>query len=231
MTTNHASTSDRAAARPVTADNEAAKESLLGTERGGRPSNVSWGSIVAGVVTFLAVSVLLSLVTAGIGLGGSGVGAGIWSVIALALALAVAGFVTGALAVRSGLLHGFLTWATSLVVALALTVWLSTSLLGAVGGVVSSATQALSGTDVTEVVDDVQGSVDEEQTQDQADEAVQQAQQTAEDAAATAQASSWWGFAGLLLGAIIAALGGMLGVRAVVSRDRENEAVTARTTR
>lgn len=231
MASNGSTHADRAAARPVTIDNEATKESLLGTERGGRPSNVSWGSIVAGVMTFLAVTVLLSLVSAGIGLGGSGLGAGIWSVAALALALAAAGFVAGALAVRSGLLHGFLTWATSLVVALALTVWLSTSLLGAIGGVVSSATQALSGTDVTQVVEDVQGNVDEEQAQDQADEAVEQAQQTAEDAAATAQATSWWGFVGLLLGAIIAAIGGMFGVRAVVNRERENDAVTVRAPR
>ena len=231
MANRSSDTSDRTAARPVHGESRATQESLIGTERPGRPANVSWGSIIAGVVTFLAVTVLLSLVTAGIGLGGSGVGAGIWSVIALAIALAAAGFVAGALAVRSGLLHGFLTWATSLVVALALTVWLSASLLGAVGGVVSSATQALSGTDVTKVVEDVQGNVDEEAAQDQADEALEDAQQTAEDAADTAQASSWWGFVGLLLGAAIAALGGMFGVRTVVNRDRANDAVTVRTTR
>ena len=231
MSVNRTNTSDAAAARAVTTDpdRDVTKESLIGTEHHGRRANVSWGSIFAGVVTFLAVTVLLSLVTAGIGLGGSGVGAGIWSIIALAIALAAAGFVAGALAVRSGLLHGFLTWATSLVVALALTVWLSASLLGAVGGVVSSATQALSGTDVTQVVEDVQGNVDEEQAQDQADQAVQDAQQTAQDAADTAQASSWWGFVGLLLGAVIAALGGMFGVRTVVDRDREH--VTVRTRR
>lgn len=231
MPNDSTNTVDRAAARPVTVDNDAAKESLLGTERGGRPSNVSWGSIVAGVVTFLAVTVLLNLVTAGIGLGGSGMAAGIWSIIALAIALAAAGFVAGALAVRSGLLHGFLTWATSLVVALALTVWLSTSLLGAVGGALSSATEALSGTDVTQVVEDVQGNVDEEEAQQQADEAAAQAEQVAEDAAAATQAASWWGFVGLLIGAVIAALGGMLGVRAVVNREREHDALTVRAPR
>src|SRR5215203_2318251 len=102
MADNRSSSSDPAAARAVTNDHDAKKESLIGTEHAGRPANVSWGSIFAGVVTFLAVTVLLSLVTAGIGLGGSGVGAGIWSVIALAIALAAAGFVAGALAVRSG---------------------------------------------------------------------------------------------------------------------------------
>ncbi|WP_202980851.1 hypothetical protein [Microbacterium lushaniae] len=230
MANNRTDHPDSAAARPVIADrnDDAAKESLIGTERGGRTANVSWGSIIAGVVTFLAVTILLSLVTAGIGLGGSGIGATIWSVIALVIALAAAGFVAGALALRSGLLHGFLTWATSLVVALALTVWLSASLLG---GVVSSATQALSGTDVTQVVEDVQSNVDEEEAQEQTDEALQDAQQTAEDAAETAQAASWWGFAGLLLGAVIAALGGMLGVRSVVKRDPDTTAAPVTTTR
>src|SRR5690606_25255759 len=118
----------------TTDDGDATKEALVGTDRAGRASNVSWGAIFAGVVTFLAVMVLLSLVTAGIGLTGSGVGAGIWSVIAIALALGAGGYVAGALAVRSGLLHGFLTWATSLVAALVLTIWLSASVLGAVGG-------------------------------------------------------------------------------------------------
>jgi len=231
MTNHNLHHPDDVTARPVATGDDTTQESLIGTARRGRPANVSWGAIIAGVVTFLAVSVLLSLVTAGIGLGGSGIGAGIWSVIALALALAAGGFVAGALAVRSGLLHGFLTWATSLVVALALTVWLSASLLGAVGGIVSSATQALSGTDVTQIAEDVQGNVDEEEAQDQAEEAAQDAQQAAEDAAETAQASSWWGFVGLLLGAVIAALGGMLGVRTVVNRDRENDAVTVHTTR
>lgn len=231
MTYNSPNHLDDEAARAVTPADDSARESLLGTERRGRPANVSWGAIFAGVVTFLAVTVLLSLVTAGIGLGGSGVGAGIWSVIALAIALAAAGFVTGALAVRSGLLHGFLTWATSLVVALGLTVWLSASLLGAVGGLVSSATQALSGTDVSQVVEDVQGDVDEEEAQDQADEALEDAEQTAEDAADTAQAGAWWGFVGLTLGAVIAAVGGMLGVRTVVNRDRQSEVVGLRRTR
>src|SRR5690606_11820790 len=121
---------------------------------------VSWGAIFAGVVTFLAVTVLLSLVTAGIGLTGEGMAAGIWSIIALAIALAAAGYVAGALAVRGGLLHGFLTWATSLVAAVVLAVWLSASALGAVGSVVGQALDVAQGTDVTEVVEDVRQGVD-----------------------------------------------------------------------
>lgn len=196
----------------------ATQESLLGTAHPGRPSNVSWGAVIAGVVTFLAVTVVLSLVTVGLGLGGAGIAAGIWGILALGIALAAGGFVAGALSVRSGLLHGFLTWATSLVVALALTVLLGAGVLGAVGGALSSASQALSGTDVTQVVEDVQGSVDEEQVQEQADETVEDAQQAADAAAATAQAGAWWGFGGLLLGAAIAAGAGIFGVRTVLRR-------------
>lgn len=219
------------ARRPIPGDEDATRESLIGTERPGRPSNVSWGSIIAGVMTFLAVTVLLSLVTAGIGLGGSGVGAGIWSIISLIIALVAAGYVAGALAVRSGLLHGFLTWATSLVVALGLTVLLSASLLGAVGGVVNSVAQAASGTDLTQVVEDVQGNVDEDEVQNQTDEAMQNAEETASDVADTAQASAWWGFVGLLLGAAVASLGGMLGVRSVVNREHATVGVAVRTPR
>lgn len=231
MVSNDSKQFDGAAARPVTTDNDTAKESLIGTDRRGRPSNISWGAIFAGVVTFLAVTVLLSLVTAGIGLGGAGVGAGIWSIIALALALAAAGYVAGALAVRSGLLHGFLTWATSLVVALVLVAALSASVLGAVGGalggIASSASEVVSGADVDQAVEDVQENVDQEDV----DQAVEDAQQTAEDAADTAQAGSWWGFVGLLLGAVIAAVAGMFGSRSVISRNRDNDAVTVTTTR
>lgn len=222
-------------AHSVTKDDDTTQESLIGTERSRRDSNISWGSVIAGVITFLAVTILLSLVSAGIGLGGSGVGAGIWSIIALALALVAGGFVAGALAVRSGLLHGFLTWATSLVVALALAVGLGAGVLGAaggiVGGVVSSASQAASGTDLNQAADQAEGAVSEEDVQnaqDTADEALTDAQQVADDAAETAQAASWYAFVGLLLGAIIASVGGALGVRSVLSRrERTTAAVTS----
>jgi uncharacterized membrane protein (GlpM family) len=230
--TNTSTSNGGAAALAVSTGNDAAKESLIGTERGGRNSNISWGSVVAGVMTFLAVTILLSLVTAGIGLGDNqaGIAAGIWSVIALAIALIAGGYVAGALALRSGLLHGFLTWATSLVVALALTVGLGATVLGAaggiVGGVVSSASQAASGTDLNAAADGAEGAVSDEDVQnaqDQADEALDGAQQTAEEAADAAQTASWFGFAGLLIGAIIASFGGVLGVRSIINRrDRES---------
>ena len=90
------------------------KDNVLGNARGGRVQNVSWGAIFAGVVTFLAVVFLFSLLTAAFGLDGSGTGAAVVSIIGVLLAFFAGGGVAGAMAVRGGLVHGFLTWATSI---------------------------------------------------------------------------------------------------------------------
>ena len=197
------------------ADNDARVYSV--TEAGaGMPlagasgATISWRAIIAGVITFLAMTVMLSLITLGIGLGGEGVGAGVWSIIALAIALAAAGYVAGSVALRSGFVHGFLTFATSLVVTLGLTVWLSASLLGAVGGMANSAAQLFSDSDVMQTVETAESNIDEG---DKAD-----AKQTAEEVADTAQTSAWWSFAGLVVGAAIATGMGALGVRTRVTK-------------
>ncbi len=203
------------AARRSDAESEyATREALVGTSQPTGP-RTSWGAIIAGVVTFLAVTVLLSLVTAGIGLAGSGVGAGIWSIIALAIALAAGGYVTGALAQRSGLLHGFLTWATSLVITLVLAVGLSASALGAVGGTLGQlASAAGESVDIEQIAEDIGQQVDEQDV----NEATEAAEEQAREAADAAQPGVWWTFVGMLLGAAIAAFAGALGVRTVLTR-------------
>ena len=88
----------------------------------------SWGSIIGGVVTVLAVSILLSLLTTALGFGvadptssdpldGVGAAFGIGSAVTLLIALAAGGYVAGRLAGRSGMVHGFLVWATALIFA------------------------------------------------------------------------------------------------------------------
>lgn len=80
--------------------------------------NVSWDAIFAGVVTFLAIMILLGVGAAAMGLQGSGgLATGIFALISLAVAFAAAGYVSGALGVRTGLLHGLGTWAASLILA------------------------------------------------------------------------------------------------------------------
>ena len=204
-----------------------AKEALIGTDRRGHLANTSWGAILAGVVTFLAVVVLLSMVPAVIGLdGASGTATGIWSAVSMALALAAAGYVAGALAVRSGLLHGFLTWATSVVAAVVLVAWLGASLLGALGGVLGqvadSATEVAAGEDLGQVADDAEGAVDQgelDAAEEQAGQALDDVQQTADEAADDASTAAWWAFAGLLIGALIASAMGAVGAKSVMTRD------------
>lgn len=102
-------------------------------------NNISWRSIFAGVVTFVAVSILFSLISAAIGIGvpdftsqnpleGVGMGLVIWVIIALVISLGLAGYVVGITANRAGFIHGFLTWALSVIVMFAL----MTSAVGAV---------------------------------------------------------------------------------------------------
>lgn len=91
----------------------------------------SWGAIAGGVVTALAVSVLISLLAAALGLGqvealsanplqGVGAAFGWTSALGLVLSLAAGGFVAGRLAGVTGFAHGFLTWAVTVLTALVL---------------------------------------------------------------------------------------------------------------
>lgn len=88
---------------------------------------VSWGSVFGGVMTVLAISVLLSILATSISLfmfnpteddptSGIGTNVGIWTAVSLIVSLIAGGFVAGKLAGVDGMIHGFLVWATSLIV-------------------------------------------------------------------------------------------------------------------
>lgn len=121
---------------------------------------VSWGSVFGGVVTVLAVSVLLSLLSSSIGLfmfdplaehpaSGIGTEMGIWTAVSLVISMFAGGFVAGKLAGVDGMIHGFLVWATTLIVAAILGVMLmvgATKLaVNALGSVTSVAGSVISG--------------------------------------------------------------------------------------
>ncbi|MDO4680319.1 MAG: hypothetical protein Q4A55_03495 [Aerococcus sp.] len=104
--------------------------------------NLSWGAIFAGVVTFIALVLTLSLIGSALGFGqfnptqpnpfaGVGTGQLIWLIVELIIAFLGAGFVAGATARRMGHLHGFLTWATSLIAVVVLLTWLAGAALSA----------------------------------------------------------------------------------------------------
>ena len=79
---------------------------------------VSWGSVFGGVMTVLAISVLLSILNSSIGLfmfdplsghpaSGIGTAVGIGSAVILITGMAAGGFVAGKLAGMDGMIHGF----------------------------------------------------------------------------------------------------------------------------
>lgn len=109
--------------------------------------NISWGSIIAGVVTVVAVSLLLTTLGTSLGLSmlspqsddvinGADKAVLAWSVVSVVLSLGCGGFVAGRLAGTDGTIHGFLSWATSLLVV---------SLLGfaVAGGILNMAGSAI----------------------------------------------------------------------------------------
>lgn len=106
--------------------------------------NISWSSIIAGVVTFFSSLAVLSLIGSAIGFGVvdptssdpfSGVGTGvlIWTVITMILAFMAGGFIAGIASRRVGMLHGFLTWATSVLLLLVMLTYATTTALSGVG--------------------------------------------------------------------------------------------------
>lgn len=121
---------------------------------------ISWGSVIGGVITVLAVSLLLSALGASLGfsiveptsndpINGAGTTVAIWSAISIIVSLAVGAFIAGRLAANDGLIHGFLVWATSLTVAAVLGTLLVGSAVkmtgNALGAIASTSGSLLSG--------------------------------------------------------------------------------------
>lgn len=117
---------------------------------------VSWGSVFGGVMTVLAISILLSVLSSSISLfmfnplsdhpaSGIGTTVGIGSAVALIVSMSIGGFIAGKLAGLDGMIHGFLVWATTLIVATVLAAMmaigaakLTVNVLGSVSSVVGN---------------------------------------------------------------------------------------------
>lgn len=118
---------------------------------------LSWGSIIAGIVTVLAVSILLSMLGSSLGLAmiaptsddpvnGAGTAIGVWTLFSIVFSLLAGAFIAGRLAGYDGMIHGFLNWASALIVATVLGTMLigasvktAGSALGAIASVTGSA--------------------------------------------------------------------------------------------
>ncbi|WP_029904233.1 hypothetical protein [Prevotella sp. 10(H)] len=138
---------------------------------------VSWGSVIAGVITVIAISILLSILGSSVGLfmfdptsgdpvSGIGTTMGIWTVVSLLLSLAAGGFVAGKLSGSDGMIHGFLVWASTLIIGIifvvmiaASAVRLTTNILGSVtsaAGSILSGAGSMVGSGVSGLADEVQ---------------------------------------------------------------------------
>ncbi|MEH5143178.1 CAP-Gly protein [Enterobacter cloacae] len=115
--------------------------------------SISWGSIIAGVITSVAVSLLLTMLGTSIGLAllspqdndiinGADKTVLIWSVVSFIVSLGCGGFVAGRLAGKDGAIHGFLSWATSLVLVSVLGLVAAGSVFHFAGNIVGSTVSA-----------------------------------------------------------------------------------------
>ncbi len=113
----------------------------------GAVARFAWSSIFAGAMLVLAIEVLLDILGAGVGLGivhpgssntptvsGLGIGAGVWwfvaSIIAFIFSCYVAARMAGVPTRFDGVLHGLVIWALAMLV----TIYLITSVIGGVIG-------------------------------------------------------------------------------------------------
>lgn len=145
---------------------------------------ISWASIFGGVITVLAISSLLAILGSSIGLfmfdpqsanpvGGIGTTIGIWTILSLLISMVAGGFVAGKLAGEDGMIHGFLVWATSLIVAIILGVFLAVgtvkatfNILGSISSVTGNIISGVGGTvkdgisGISDQVEDLFGNID-----------------------------------------------------------------------
>jgi hypothetical protein len=238
MAQNNEVTADRG----VSWHSTTAVEATPGVER---PfARVSWGAIFAGAVVALATQLVLTLIGGAIGLailnpatGQSpsdttlGVGAAIWLVISSLLSLFVGGYVAGRLGgTFNGWLHGLATWATVTTFTLLLLATAASGLVGAAFGLGAFAVSSSDKISRSQLPPALQQQLDQltAEARQRADQAAAQAQQTApEQRAAQARevgqraakggaAGSGAAAVGLILGAVVAALGGRAGQRMLV---------------
>lgn len=89
---------------------------------------ISWQSVIAGAITTLAISIIMGVLGVALGftvvkprsdhpLSGLGTAFGVWSVISVIASLAAGGFVAGMFSGMRGTEHGFMVWASVLLLA------------------------------------------------------------------------------------------------------------------
>ncbi|SAK84731.1 hypothetical protein AWB77_04437 [Caballeronia fortuita] len=203
------------------------------TTRDGLP-RLSWGAIIAGVILSMIVYLIMSVLGTAIGasllspmskpdpLHGFGFGSGVWVIVTTVLAVFVGSSYAGRCAPVLGWLHGLLSWAVMTL----LVVYGMTSLItGAVStaGSVAATTAQVSATAANQsgttpsIVDSakqqVQAAVASAASAASSPQSEQTAREAADSAARGVARASWFSFAALIVGGIIAIVSGGAGFR------------------
>jgi hypothetical protein len=194
---------------------------------------VSWGSVITGVILSLIVYLVLTVLGTAIGMSafaplsrynpleGYGFSSGAYLIVMTAIAVFTGSYFAGRCAPVLGWLHGLLAWAVMIL----LVIYGATSLFGtavsAAGNVASTgatvgATMDRSGTGNTMagmLTQRVEGAIASATAEASSPQAQADARQTAATAARNVARASWFSFAALIVGAIIAIVSGHAGFR------------------
>ncbi|SAL77429.1 hypothetical protein AWB67_05089 [Caballeronia terrestris] len=205
------------------------------TTQDGLP-RVAWGPVIAGVILSLIVYLLMSVLGTAIGasllsplsqpnpMHGFGFGSGIWVILTTVVAVFIGSYFAGRCAPVLGWLHGLLSWAVMVL----LVAYGMTSLVGSavstaghvaatsaqVGG--AAANQAIGnnvGSLVSSATQQLQAAVASAASAASSPQAEQDARQAADTAARGVARASWYSFAALIVGAIIAIVSSGAGFR------------------
>jgi len=202
------------------------------TTQSGLP-RVSWGSVFAGVILSLVAYLILSVLGAAIGMSalaplsrlnpleGFGFSSGAYLIVMTVIAVFVGSYFAGRCAPVLGWLHGLLAWAVMIL----MVIYGASSLLGtaaSVAGNVAStgatvgATMDRSGADgsmASALTQRVQGAIASATSEASSPQAQAEVRQAADTAARNVARASWFSFATLIVGAIIAIVSGHAGFR------------------
>jgi hypothetical protein len=194
---------------------------------------ISWGAVIAGVIFSLITYLILTVLGTAIGAsvlspltqpdpsGGFAFGSGAYLIVMTVIAVFIGSYFAGRCAPVLGWLHGLLAWAV-MIIAMA---YGATSLVGSAvstagsiastGATVTAAASpsAASGTTMGSLKAQVQGAVASTTAEASGPQAEADARQAADTAARGVARASWFSFAALVVGAIIAVVSGGAGFR------------------
>ncbi|WP_089160835.1 YrzE family protein [Caballeronia sordidicola] len=200
------------------------------TTQDGLP-RISWGAVIAGVILSLIVYLIMSVL--GTAIGASllapmsqpnpgrvfGFGSGVWVIVTTVLAVFVGSYFAGRCAPVLGWLHGLLAWAVMTLLLL----YGMTSFIGgavSVAGNVAAATANVGasasnqpGSSADSARQQAQAALDAGASAVTSADAQQDAMQSAQTAARGIARATWYSFAALVVGAIIAVVSGSAGFR------------------